>query len=666
MAKKQRQLVRKVSHDTNASGSSHPEPSLDASLDSVIHRIDEDSEQLQSTEDFADNSVEMNDSATRHEPTKRKGFTSWLRHEQDSFLCIIAFAWLGALIGFCFGCGFLTFGYGTYQHIVRETGPGSPPAVFRKYVVSPWRVALAAKVRGRGTDSDNLDNGKSKEEPGWIYGKAVSPDYASLLSFVEPFRRPGKKLTENGQSNSNMPSSQPSQMPSGSKSNNDPTDPYFHPMSFHTLREHIIRHKRGYVHPDLGFLVPAPSGAARGIGMIRDSYNRCQINCYPGTTEEALAGSEKYLAEKALMEEMKELYPEITSEVKQEDYIDKITTPKTTTLQEVQDVLHRQATATEHPYTQQTLMMRIPLEAQITRKTALDILNPLLPEEFKAMTPLEQLDDPFLLAILLVHEGGLRTRSRFWPYIATLPPHPSCAMHRGWRQSIVDVLTALALEMGTDIQGWPNEIAKASDSMDKIAVGLAHFSAFFQFDTTMFKNPHDAMRWSLCQVASRAIAGNAEHGRLRLVPMMDLINHDEAADMFIELKGNESAIEGHFVGAVEEDAGAFVVRSMRHDRRKVLKKGQELMANYNVPHYSPLDWFINMGYVPPEREGRYTMLDPGLPRNRGSKYKTPVSGENLNVCLSFTPSAFLLTKAFIVNYFQGVKQQPQPNVVING
>lgn len=56
---------------------------------------------------------------------------------------------------------------------------------------------------------------------------------------------------------------------------------------------------------------------------------------------------------------------------------------------------------------------------------------------------------------------------------------------------------------------------------------------------------------------------------------------------------------------------------------------QELMANYNVPHYSPLDWFINMGYVPPEREGRFTMLDAGLPRDRRSKYKTPVSGKCL-------------------------------------
>ena len=38
------------------------------------------------------------------------------------------------------------------------------------------------------------------------------------------------------------------------------------------------------------------------------------------------------------------------------------------------------------------------------------------------------------------------------------------------------------------------------------------------------------------------------------------------------------------------------------------------MANYNVPSYSPLDWFLNMGYIPPERAGKWTMLEAGLPR----------------------------------------------------
>lgn len=46
-----------------------------------------------------------------------------------------------------------------------------------------------------------------------------------------------------------------------------------HPRLFSILRESIVREEGGFVHPDLGFLVPAPCGAARGIGMVRHSYH---------------------------------------------------------------------------------------------------------------------------------------------------------------------------------------------------------------------------------------------------------------------------------------------------------------------------------------------------------------------------------------------------------
>eukprot|EP00956_Cyclotella_meneghiniana_P021078 scaffold37956_cov48-Cyclotella_meneghiniana.AAC.3 len=437
----------------------------------------------------------------------------------------------------------------------------------------------------------------------------------------------------------NRPSSP---MPSLSKSTTTTTriiDPYYDPMAFHTLREYIIRHTRGYVHPDLGYIIPAPSGAARGIGMVRDTYNQCQVYCYPGTAEEVLEHTKHDIDKvRAIRKDPWKDYPMI---VEYPDIIKSpIMTAKTGTVEQIQNVLMKQSKAAydnynnnnnknnDAPYTQQTLMMRIPLSAQITRHNALQILNPLIPEDFKATTPLEHLDDAFLLAILLVYEGGLRSKSRYWPYIATLPPHPSCAMHRAWRQSIVDVLTALSTEMGTDTRVWPNEIAKASDSMDKIAGSLMHFVSFFEYNHDMFQSHHEAMRWSLCQVASRAIAGNAEYGRLRLVPMMDMLNHDEAAEKFIELSGNETVGDGHFVGAIQDDAGTFVIRSSRYGRRKVLRRGQELMANYNVPHYSAFDWFLNMGYVPPERDGGYVMLDAALPKvGRRAKYKTPVAGE---------------------------------------
>jgi hypothetical protein len=42
----------------------------------------------------------------------------------------------------------------------------------------------------------------------------------------------------------------------------------------------------------------------------------------------------------------------------------------------------------------------------------------------------------------------------------------------------------------------------------------------------------------------------------------------------VELTGNEQLENGNFVNASEKDSGTFVVRSLRHGRRKPLKKGQ--------------------------------------------------------------------------------------------
>jgi len=67
------------------------------------------------------------------------------------------------------------------------------------------------------------------------------------------------------------------------------------------------------------------------------------------------------------------------------------------------------------------------------------------------------------------------------------------------------------------------------------------------------------------------------------------------------LAGNEKLENNNIIDATESDIGAFVVRSIRHGRRKPLKKGQELLVNYNVPNYSPLDWFLSLGFVPTER-----------------------------------------------------------------
>jgi hypothetical protein len=102
-----------------------------------------------------------------------------------------------------------------------------------------------------------------------------------------------------------------------------------------------------------------------------------------------------------------------------------------------------------------------------------------------------------------------------------------------------------------------------------------------------------------------------------MVPLMDMINHDASAGGFVELTGKERLENGDFMDALaEEDSGAFVVRSLRHGRRKALKVSQELLVNYNVPHYSPLDWFVSLGFVPPERWSKWQKMDAALPKIR--------------------------------------------------
>jgi hypothetical protein len=385
--------------------------------------------------------------------------------------------------------------------------------------------------------------------------------------------------------------------------------------------------------------------------MVSDTYSKCQVHCFPGTAEEkikermeALARSEQSERQKRidaeLMEEMVKAFPDMadssmasnvgnaapsTPDTDEESCCkepvanDRASDPirNTTTYAGIRAAVQLQQSISIHdsPYRQSEILLRIPLEAQITRKSALETLLPMVPH---GMNGLEELDDAFIIALYLANERGLGAKSRIWPYVATLPPKPTCALNWELRQSVVDVVTAMSVEMGTDVLGWPTEIAKAAEMAELIATTLATATADMNLAKrhgSPAEDVIDNIRWALCQVASRAIAGRSAHGSLRLVPVMDMINHDAAAGKFKELTGEEKLDNGSFLDADENHAGTFVVTSRRHGERKPLKRGQELMANYNVPNYSPLDWFINMGYIPPERAGKWTMLEGALPRN---------------------------------------------------
>jgi hypothetical protein len=346
-----------------------------------------------------------------------------------------------------------------------------------------------------------------------------------------------------------------------------------HPRVFAVLREAVIREKGGYVHPDLGLMHPAPCGATRGLGMVRDSFHKCQTKCFPGTSEEKL-----------------ELHSNETdsSASNSEETLD---------------------------YRQEEVLLRIPLGYQMTRAVALERLLTLVPAEVQRVASLHELDDAALLVLLLAHERGVGRYSRWMPYIASMPNQPSCGYNRKIRSYMLNAIEAYKRELGVDVDGWGEELAKAMQYADKIAEGLnADYGTYIR--TPEGISSLQNIQWALCQVASRATAGTEKHGSLRLVPILDLINHDHTAGGFIELDGTERMAKGDFLDATEDDSGTFVVRSLRHGRRKPLRKGQELLANYNVQQYSPLDWLISLGFVPEERWGPWIKIDPVLPRVR--------------------------------------------------
>ncbi len=366
-----------------------------------------------------------------------------------------------------------------------------------------------------------------------------------------------------------------------------------HPLTFAILRELIIREK-GYVHPDLGLLIPAPSGAARGLGFVRDNYNTCQVRCMPGT-----------VAEKLHVRKMGEnsTFPPFWS------------AENLNTLEKTIHVLDEQENIDEM-YRQETVLIKIPLSIQMTRKLALNTLEPLIPSEVLLRLPLKELDDAALLVLLLAHERSIGIESAFHPYISSLPLNPTCGFSPLLRKEALDTISVMSVQFGMDVNGWPGELSKATDRANIMAEGLSRDYGQYVITPKGGVSAYATIQWAFCHVASRATAGSDKHGALRLVPIVDLINHDVESGGIEELNGMERLENGNFVDATIDDSGAFIVRSVLHGRKRPLRKGQEIMVNYNVPNYSPLDWFVSMGFVPPERKGRWVKVENVLPKMR--------------------------------------------------
>jgi hypothetical protein len=130
-------------------------------------------------------------------------------------------------------------------------------------------------------------------------------------------------------------------------------------------------------------------------------------------------------------------------------------------------------------YQQEEIVLKIPLDVQMTRSVALHYLSPLIPTDILHRAPLLELDDAILLALLLAHEAMKGKGSIFWPYIQSLPMHPSCAVANGAVFNAVAVLMGgggeptmtaqeniwvslqtMGMTLGMDTQGWFEQTLK--------------------------------------------------------------------------------------------------------------------------------------------------------------------------------------------------------------
>mmetsp|Transcript_34119 Transcript_34119/g.75049 ORF Transcript_34119/g.75049 Transcript_34119/m.75049 type:complete len:1005 (+) Transcript_34119:246-3260(+) len=606
---------------------------------------------------------------------------SWLKHEKEAPHYIVAFVVVGFLIGLGMGTGHLT---GDVSRTTAFRMPAEP---------TPWRLALGRSIRSSSAYSlvyGSSDNRRSasylQSEEESDLDSLVGPDIvdtnidrqtsgSTSIGSSPPSMQPtgsATTTTTTTTTTSTAPSAAPKRTSSaggGSSIGSSPpsssygsgrggflssifssTPKHAHDSSraFAVLREMIVREEGGFVHPDLGFLTPAPCGADRGIGMVRDSYDRCQLRCTPGNFddyveyEKEVDRVEQYWLHEATDEQIKNRYheemefahyernprenwadpevPELLQRMLEWDemtpaqreenlaqYPDWMCGPRIYGSDVQKDLVPR--------YNQTEVLIKVPYSIQMTKEVALEILGPRMPPSVARNSPLEELDDGIILALLLSHERGLGKDSLWYPYIATLPPEPLCGYWPLYRATAFDTITTLGLDIGMDVSGWASELVKASNYADSIADSLAKEYGTHLF-TIQGKTAYESIRWALCHVFSRAIAGNGERGALRLIPMLDILNHYLDADPSKELKGTEAYKSNDRYDADEEDAGAFVVRSFWHGNHKPLRKGHELLINYNVPQYSPLDWFINLGFVPLERMKRWEKIEPVFPRKR--------------------------------------------------
>lgn len=237
----------------------------------------------------------------------------------------------------------------------------------------------------------------------------------------------------------------------------------------------------------------------------------------------------------------------------------------------------------------------IPNSLEMNGTRAREDIDRRLPPEART---LEGLDDGALCVLWLAREITHMADSAWEPYLRILPDELS----NGWAVENPEVYLTEIFGDTIDLDAWLRATQEGANYVDRVSTGL--YDDYGRF----LGISKDALIWSLGMVSSRSMGGEAG---ACLVPMLDLVNHNQTAAPFTSFNAGEyndvarssRSDEDRRDAARRVQGDDWSLWSFDSDNQtpRPLRPGDELLANYFCPSdYSPFDWWLNAGFIPIE------------------------------------------------------------------
>ena len=240
----------------------------------------------------------------------------------------------------------------------------------------------------------------------------------------------------------------------------------------------------------------------------------------------------------------------------------------------------------------------VPARCVLDGRAAVSVSSAAVPARVREAAPLDTLDDGALVTLLLARERA-RGPASFWaPYLASLPAEPPCAWWGDEAARAAKVAACRACASAGERAAWAAELERAAAYAARVARGMgADYGDALGVDAR-------ALEWSLATLSSRSMGGQA---RPCLVPLLDLVNHDCSWHAFTGHHVDElptTFVVGAGPAPIETGLShgdwAYWAWDADGATPRPREPGDELYANYLTEGYTPFEWFMNLGYVPPE------------------------------------------------------------------